>query len=268
MRDVLETLKQASGKNDFFVTLVPFSDRVNVGSYRTRWLEVATPPGWNGCMIPREQPHSGYQWAMDDDPPRGSTRFLPSEDPYKDTSHTRHYCPPFEITGPTNNVNTIMDTMNRLSRGSTGRFDEGLVWAWRALSHRWSGQWSVPNYPARFTPMTAPSDTVDSRRKVAVLVSDGHTNIYRYEVGGDGSDPFGWNNGSPAGFEHVEHMCSRMKAQGIEVHVMHVNGNEYATPYFRDCASPGAYTKVGDRASLLEAMSTLQGNTTSVRLIK
>ena len=51
-QDVLETslngISQYTGEDNFFVTLLPFQDRVSIG--RAEWLSGPAPSGWEGAM--------------------------------------------------------------------------------------------------------------------------------------------------------------------------------------------------------------------------
>lgn len=39
------------------------------------------------------------------------------------------------------------------------------------------------------------------------------------------------------GFEHLAHVCGRMKAEGIDIHVVQTGDNSDSTPFARQCAT-------------------------------
>lgn len=236
---MLESLK-GDGSQDFFVTLVPMSDRINVsslGNSATSWMDGKPPADWNGCLEPRERAVTGFPHALDDERPTAKAdKFVPTAPGHLIPNHVgRLYasdgvpvCPRQAITGPTHDVKDIETALGALSPGGTGRYDEGMAWGWRVVSERWQGQWKIGNsYPAK----------KGKRRKLAILVTDGNTAAYEYEVGGAGGGSFGWNRGSRMGFEHLVHVCGRMKAEGIDIHVVQTGDNSDFTPFARQCAT-------------------------------
>lgn len=100
-----------------------------------------------------------------------------------------------------------------------------------------------------------------------MLATDGLTNAYVYEYGK--TNLAGWNTGSKDHFENVVAICKSMAAQKIEVHVMHVNGNDKAEPYFRECASAtgGGYYKVASKQTLVDALTGITSGGGNLRLV-
>lgn len=282
INQTVQTLSSLQSTNDgFYVTLLPISDRVNVGTNKSAWLSVAAPTPWNGCMAPREEPTTDFPYALTDKPP-SQLGFLPSAIGYDDVysssnaswvDHGTNGNPhddnlpicPLGITGPTNDPADIEAALDALTPQGTGRFDEAMVWAWRLLSPDWSGLWGEVDYPRPFA----------ERRKIVAFISDGLTEAYRHEVGGDGdgvSPPnviFGWNRGSKWGFEHLVGVCEQMKSEGIEIHMIKVNGNPNAQQYFEDCASSEEYFyEVADADEFQNAVATIETRVTALRLTR
>lgn len=282
INQTVQTLSDLSSNgNDFVVTLLPISDRVNVGVSKATWLSVATPPSWNGCMAPREEPNPNFPYSLTDKSP-AQLGFLPSAIGYDDVydnanaswvDHGTNSDPnddnlpicPVGITGPTNDPADIQAALDALSPQGTGRFDEAMAWAWRLVSPKWVGLWGEPDYPKPY----------EQRKKVVVFISDGLTEAYRHEVGGDGNDVsppntlYGWNKGSKWGFEHLVGVCEQMKSEGVEIHMIKVNGNPKAKQFFKDCATTSKnFYEVQDADDFQVAIATIQKRVIGLRLTK
>ncbi len=282
INETVQTLSNLQSTNDeFLVTLLPISDRVNVGTDKSSWLSVAAPASWNGCMAPREEPSAEFPYGLTDKSP-SQLGFSPSAIGYDDVydnanaswvDHGSNGNPhddnlpicPMGITGPTNDPLEIQTALDALTPQGTGRFDEAMAWAWRLVSPNWVGQWDEINYPRPY----------NQRRKIVVFISDGLTEAYRHEVGGDGdgvSPPntiYGWNQGSKWGFEHLVGVCEQMKEAGVEIHMVKVNGNSNAKPFFEDCASsPDHFYEVEDADEFQDAVATIQNSVVGLRLTR
>ncbi|MBL4853559.1 MAG: VWA domain-containing protein [Robiginitomaculum sp.] len=279
LENILEDLKVYSGNNEFYVSLLPFSDRVNVGSHRTAWLDGAVPGGapnwwniadhWNGCVEPREENIGSFPWALDDDT-AFSEPFSVSIPNITGGLGDAHWnwapaCPSVALTGPTTDVSLVINAAESLTRAGTGRFDVAMAWSWRLLSPQWVGQWNVANYPA--LNQGSPLGEID-RRKIVVYVTDGRTEGYTWEL--DKTRSWGWNEGSRTGFEHMVNVCNQMKGDDIEIYMIRVNGNGHAEPYMQDCAtSPNHYKTVSNNTELALAFSEIGiGIKTELRIVR
>jgi Flp pilus assembly protein TadG len=258
---VFEQMKAQSGSDNFYATLFPFQDRVNVGTRNASWLNAAAPAGWNGCVEPREETKGTVTWSLDDDTTT-SEPFAPSAIGVGGLAARGGgypHCPAESIVGPTNDVNALVESAKRYSKSGTGRPDVGLAWLWRSLSPKWQGHWGVAGYPA--------SDT-KQRRKIAILITDMLTSAYKHEAMADGSLP---NNQAPAAaLEHMVDICTGMKASGIEVWMLRISGYDTADPYFRACSSGDDHYHVirnnNDLANVLEIVGrTVEGHPRLVR---
>lgn len=258
---VFEQMKAQSGSNNFYATLIPFQDRVNIGTSNASWLNATAPAGWNGCVEPREETKGTITWSLDDDSAT-SEPFAPSAIgvgglAVKGGSYPN--CPTEAIVGPTNDVNALVASAKRYSKNGTGRPDVGLVWLWRSLSPKWQGQWGVAGYPA---------SNNKERRKIAILITDMLTSAYKHEAMADGSLP---NNQAPAAaLEHMVEICAGMKADGIEVWMLRINGYNTADPYFRACSSGDDHYHIirnnNDMANVLKIVGrTAEGQPRLVR---
>jgi Flp pilus assembly protein TadG len=258
VRSMLEQLQAQSGRNNFFITFVPMSDRINVGLARTGFMTGPVPAGWNGCYEPREETISGRPHELTDASPL-DVPFLPSIPAnYISPNPGTKDCPQ-PLTGPTANVNEILTALNGVTTGHTGRFDEGFAWGYRLLSPEWKGEWNGDaSYPSNY----------GNNRKILVFLADGHTTIYEEEVGGASSSSFGWNNGTREAFENLVRTCQRAVDDEIEVWALFSEGNRHFETYMQQCASsPSTYRNVTDDADLRSAFENIASTEGSVRLV-
>ena len=236
MQATVNDMEGLSANDGFHLTLVPFADRVNIGSARSGWVGGPRPTGWEGCVDPREVADGDFQWALDSENPTVAP--FTASNP-TDAAHWGEYnCPEVEITGPTNQIEQITRAMNRMTPGGTGRLDQGMAWAWRALSPKWRGYWGLADFPA-----TADEDV----RKKLIYVSDGNTDAYLDAM--DQQSTWGPNLGSETGFEHLVELCRKIKQDGIDIYMINVRGNPHAESYFEQCATSSAHYYLVDDAS-------------------
>jgi len=228
IQGTLKDMKRLTGKKEFYVSLVPFTDRVNIGTANFSWLTSAPPAGWNGCVEPREYARGGYTWSVDDQNPFAE----PFEASVPGVTGALSACPALEITGPTKKPKDIIDATKKMTHGGTGRLDTGLAWSWRLVSPKWQGRWGVTNYPAS-------SGAKIKRKKKIIFVSDGNTTAYEHEMSKERD--WDWNEGSKVGFEHIVDLCTRIKNDGVEIYMLKIDGNPHADSYFQQCASSSSH---------------------------
>ncbi len=67
------------------------------------------------------------------------------------------------------------------------------------------------------------------------MITDGHTTAYEFEAlnGLPANSPYGWNNGSPNGFNNLVHVCDQMKDDDIEIFAIFLRGNAHIAPFIR-----------------------------------
>jgi hypothetical protein len=165
------------------------------------------------------------------------------------------------ITAAEESAQPLLNALANMGQGGTGRMDEGMAWAYRLLSPRWRNRWNNGQYPRDY----------NAARKIAILVTDGRTEAYRYEVlpVSGVATVYGGNAGSQLGFENMEHVCSQMKAAGIEVVVVQLDGNSNFTAHAQRCASPDKYYMINSLAQFETAFSQIGGGQQMVaRLVR
>ncbi|MEM6414560.1 MAG: Tad domain-containing protein [Pseudomonadota bacterium] len=265
--DLLEAMYAGDSSNEnVFVSFVPYSDRINVGTHRIDWLDGAPPPQWGGCIEPRYEPEPGFPFALSDENP-ATLSFTPT-DPTAMTeidAYNEVYKCLDAIVGPTHERADIDNILNNYMKSGTGRIDLGLIWGWRLLSPKWSGYWGMSDYPSAH----------GDRRKIAIFITDGRSVMYCKEVNSYAPalpPEFSWckNEISDEGFAHIEHTCNKMKNDGIEVFVLYVNGISRGAPYMENCASTDLFYSVNSLSEINDAFDNLKlgiiGD--SIRLIK
>jgi Flp pilus assembly protein TadG len=267
IRDTLEQLDNGQN-NGLRASVVPFTDRVNIGTHRSAWLRVAAPVGWNGCVEPLEVTQAGWgHWLSDTRPTSTATRFFPTAPGHVISSLNAPglpACSSSAILGPFETPSALRTALGSgLNRAGTGRMDDGMAWAWRLLSTEWQGLWGVANYPR-------PASEV---RKIAVMITDGHTTAYEFEVlnGLPANSQYGWNNGSPNGFDNLVRVCNQMKGDDIEIFAIFLRGNVHVAPFMQQCASgPDYYFDVDTLNEFLEAIGSVStvGVNKRLRLIE
>jgi Flp pilus assembly protein TadG len=266
MKSFIDNTFNGAPKNAVVGTVMPFSDRVRLPEKANGWTDKPSkkPKGWGGCLEVREQTVAGRpQTLTDDDHKTAPFAFFEPVTKNSGGSSYTFGCFGQEPTIASFKPDDLKDRIDNMGNGGTGRMDEGMAWAWRMLSPKWKNEWGHGNYPAPYGEV----------RKLAILITDGRTEAYRYEVlpvSGVAS-VYGWNEGSERGFDNLEDVCTRMKTAGIEVAVvqMSTTENTKATPHFQDCASPGRHFKIHSLNDFLDAFKALQTPGSSVvRLVK
>ena len=267
VRRLLESLEAGAGDNDFFVSFVPFTDRVNVGDrtdiYDPDHVDRTEHRSWRGCAEPREESLGSFPYSLSDAPP-SELGFIPRANGLSgglwERGNGYPRCSRSEIVPPSDDISGILRALDRLNRTGTGRFDVGLAWGWRLLSPRWSGQWGLSDYPIENT-----GDRMRDRRKILVMFTDGYTEAYRYEVGGP-TGVFGWNRGGRIGFEHMVDLCQRIRASGVELYVVYVNGQPDGRPYMQQCGGEAGFFDVSNTETLEKAFTAIRLGHGRVRL--
>lgn len=264
LADTMEAIEDQASVGQFHGSVIPFSDRVNIGTdgNQQHWLTTSSKPaGWSGCVEPREMTIGSLRYTVDNARPENS--FLPTHPGYymssgMDILGTGTSACPEPFTKPTTDINVLKNAINALdAKSGTGRFDEGLAWSWRMLSKSWRGKWNQPAYPGDH----------GTTAKQIVFLSDGRTTINRREY--DQQEPWGWNMGDQVVFDHMVNLCERIKADNIVISMVQLAGNPNANTYFEQCASPDNYFYVDSADDFVSAIAEIAENVDQVvRLTK
>lgn len=256
---------QVEDQRDFVVSFWPFADRVRLPDRYRSWGDGAPPADWNGCFRPREEPEPGFPYALTDrTPTQRSFEFsAPSTEPLDLLGRGPIVCRN-EVVPPTTDVSDIRDGFDDVRPDGTGRFDQGLAWAWRSMSPQWRGRWGMDDYPR------PKNDVV----KMVIFLSDGYTAIsnpsYMETVVELGTyDPH--NQPSPEHMAHFVEVCRKMAADAIQLVMVSPPGSHPdMKAAMRSCATtPAHYHELETDDDLVGAMEmVLSMLTGSVRLIR
>jgi len=204
--DLVEILFGNDTENDYlWVSLVPYSATVNIGSGRTNWLKPGdpavispsdwSPSSWKGCVMARSAPYDGndtpaavvsggqdfesyfYAAGVDNDWDDGSDPPDERWQPGNNATGPNLGCGT-PIVSLTNNKQTLLDAIDDLAPwsrgGTTGNL--GLSWGWRTISPKWTGLWgghTPANYPL---PYDEPQ-----MEKVVIVLTDGQNQFYDWK---------------------------------------------------------------------------------------
>jgi Flp pilus assembly protein TadG len=306
--DLIEILYGEETEIDnLWVSLVPYTATINVGSGRTGWLAGGdrvftnpgsfSTPGWKGCVQARATPLD-----TNDTPPSGgafTSYFYAStartQDNRWDGSATYPLklalsdrndgrgpnlgCGP-AITPLTPSRATIdagIANMGPWHRGgTTGNL--GLSWGWRTISPQWRGLWGGE------TPATHPLDYgTPFMDKVVVILTDGQNQFYDHDSGAaPGSDYTAYGRLEALGVTtlaqgravldgRMASTCGAMKAEGIRIYAITFGGSPDATAQalFRNCAStPAMYYHAPTNAILAEVFTAIGGELANLRIVE
>ncbi|MBV6658695.1 MAG: hypothetical protein KI785_13095 [Devosiaceae bacterium] len=256
----------ADDEGELFVTVGPMGDVVNIGNGRDGWVSglegspgenLLTADEWNGCVMAREEPTGQSPYRLTDANP-AEVPFLILDHRYEHGEHDQRWFSCGEtIIGPSQDVAAVIRDVGQISAAGTGRFDQGLAWGWRTVSANWNGEWGIPGYP----------DNADERRKVVVFISDGNSTMEDYLF--DGHSEWGWNNGGTEMFGNLVETCTQIKAQGIQLYMLFVEGNPHAESFMRECAtSPAHFFDVTTNDAMVEAFGAMGSSLSEVRLVR
>ena len=200
------------------ISIVPFRALAHLGTEYADWLSGAAPANWNGCFLARFEPVGGEPYRLTDSPPAD----VPF-DPAPDTTTSNRNCSVQMVA--TEDDRDVLDTaMNALGAQYQTDMYEAMAWAWRALSPRWRGVWSDPDFP---------KDYDDEWRKIAIIVTDGWSSSWMSPYNNSTHDQL------------IPNVCEDMKAEEIEIYVIWMDKNNNAKvaarPYYEQCASDGGH---------------------------
>jgi hypothetical protein len=275
-KSLLLQLKGAASTNgDVYVSIIPFSDDVNVGSsnYNATWIDwtdwnqdntttsctgrrgrtcstvTLSHNQWNGCITDRgasNGPSSDYDRKVTAPGTTAASKFPADQS---------DYCPAqmLGLTYDWSGLNSLVDKMS--PAGSTNQ-PIGLVWAWQSL--------------VGGGPLTAPAkDSNYNYKDIIILMSDGLNTADRW-----------YGNGSTTSTSVDKRMydssnggagtCANIKAAGVTIYSIQVDtGGDGLSTVMQNCASSSdkfwRITSAGDLGTVFTAIGT---NLTKLRVAK
>ena len=230
---------------DLFVSLVPYSSAVNIGTDRSSFVKnldesAFAPETWQGCVEARD----GGDDQTDMLPTASATKF----DPYNFKSYidvfgtdfgdsANMFCPSQPITPLEPSRQAIEDEIDALTASGATLTNIGMVWGWRSLSPTWRGNWGTG------IPADRPLDyDADDNIKAIVFMTDGQASIFDYTAYGLLSEErLGTSDVTLANQEIDDRLlavCNSMKAEGIQIFtIMFDLDSPVVEALYRDCAT-------------------------------
>ena len=272
---VTTLINLVKNRGDVYISLVPFSKDVNVGSANagaswidwTDWdaanstqtctqyflffcLQYTTTPKshalWTGCVTDRTQDND----TKNTTPAAGiASTLYPAEEYYE---NSQYYCKignsPFlqPIMAMTYNWLLLKTNIGLLAPTGSTNQAIGLAWAWQTLTT--SGPFAAPSESSSIT-----------YKKAIVLMSDGLNTKNRWY--GNGVDL------EPQVDARQCILCDNIKAANIEIHAVQVNtGLDPTSSVLQYCANPGNFQIVTSASQLISAFDKIGVSLTKLRI--
>lgn len=272
---ILDTVYGSSDtKTDLWVSIIPFSGRVNVTNYGATWFNAGQIPSANQpptsgspnvtSVSDTKCKETNYSLSM----PRlcGARR---SGDAQWDSTPaaTQKWnafagdavtCPVPRAIGLEASRSILQTAANNLCAGHGTSTQEGMAWGFRALDPSWRGQWGNSMLPL---------DYDKSPGKIAIIMTDGKN--HPSQAGDSLSE-------AQADAELLK-TCSAMKSKGITIYAVTYNMGGALKSLYEQCTTKPEYSLTAEDGAALEAAFgsigdlILEGNGSgpgSVRLIK
>lgn len=151
------------------INLVPFSNRVNLGSSYSHWADpTITAVPFDGCFE-IDKNHSNL---MDNIPSKPPGKMLPYRNTVAPSGNPRCAGQDSRISLFETNMSSITSKIDSLSVGFGTGTDVAIQWGWRTLSPKWRTHY---NGPQNF-----PRDYDFRNEKILILLTDGR--IFRQEI--------------------------------------------------------------------------------------
>lgn len=272
---ILDTVYGSSNtKTDLWVSIIPFSGRVNVTNYGAAWFNagqipaVNQPPTTGSPTVTTASStkckETNYSLTL----PRLCGARRTGDAQWDHTPHTTQKwnfftgdavtCPIPRAIGLEASRSILQSAADNLCAGHGTSTQEGMAWGFRALDPSWRGQWGNN---------TLPLDYDKSPGKIAIIMTDGKNHP------GQASDSL---TEAQADAELMK-TCNAMKSKGITIYAITYNMGGALQALYAQCTTKPEYSLTAEDGAALEAAFgsigdlILEGGGTgsgSVRLIK
>lgn len=273
---LLTQLKDAATTNgDVYVSIIPFSKNVNVGSlnHNQSWVDFVDHPSfvgwdkqngtcsnnnfptydecmdkkkdwtpnahstWNGCITDRDKPYDVQGTA----PVAGNANTVFPAEQYDSC--------PLQMMGLSYNWSSMTNLVNQMYPAGTTNQTIGLVWAWMSLTG--GGPFTVPAMDPNY-----------QYQRIIILMSDGLNTQNRF----DGN---GWQQSSAID-ARMALACTNAKNAGLTIYTIHVNTDgDPTSTILRDCATePSKFFTVTSSTQLSSVFTTIGSNLSKLRIAK
>lgn len=259
--ELVEILIPTDGSDDSLadvrISLVPYSDLVNVGDHE---LDITGYSSGESCVYERAGSLAFNDTApvgqlsgapMDDDgianlPPNGNG-LRPSKTLVSDPRNFRGYiCNNPELLPLTADSEELTNQIDDFSADGWTAGHIGIQWGWYTLSPNYAGVWPADSAPTQYNE----NDTL----KVMVVMTDGAFNTW-YEAGQGES------------FDQAEDLCDGIRADGIEVFTVGFMTGSTEEAFLRNCAtSSDHYIDASSSSELIDAFSNIAQMLNDIRI--
>ncbi|GAB5511687.1 MAG: hypothetical protein Rhims3KO_30880 [Hyphomicrobiales bacterium] len=247
----------AVGLNRVRISLVPYSDLVNVGGFEQ---QITGYNSGESCVYERRGRLASRDTAPvgplagspeDDDgianyPPGGNGR----RGAKPVTNDRRNFggfiCNNPELLPLTDENQRLTDSINDFTAAGWTAGHIGIQWGWYTLSPEFSGVWSADSTPATYED--------DDTLKVMVVMTDGAFNTwYQRRVGNS--------------FRQGDRLCDEIRDDGIQVYTVGFMTGASEENFLRDCATSSEhYIDASSSSELIDAFRNIADMLNDIRL--
>lgn len=256
--ELVEALMPQGSSADVRISLVPYSDLVNVGGFE---LDITGYSSGESCVYERRgrlafsdvAPIGRLPGApVDDDgianyPPNGDGWRTAKSTPANDRRNFRGFiCDNPEILPLTSDSQQLATRIDDFTANGWTAGHIGIQWGWYTLSPEYAGIWPTDATPAPYQD--------DETLKVMVVMTDGAFNT--------------WYEGERrTSFRQGDRLCDAIKASGIQVYTVGFMTGRSEENFLRDCAStPDEYLDAESPAELIREFRNIAEMLNEIRL--
>lgn len=236
---LLDTIYDGSDtRNDTYVSIIPFSGRVNVTNYGRGWFSANQVPNSSAYSTVGSEGVTSYSatsckiTSYSASYPRlcaarrsGSSQWddsLPSTEMFRLFAGPAETCPVPRAQGLITSRATLQRVTDNLCAGHGTSTQEGMAWGWRAVSPRWKGHWGRPDLPL---------SRDKSPGKIVIIMTDGNNHPSQ---AGDTITVSQSNT-------ELLRTCATMKSEGITIFAITYNMGGTLSSLYRQCTSRPEY---------------------------
>ena len=237
--DVLVPTKANAYKNEVRISIIPYSQGVNVASYASKVTDGVS----NKCATERSV--------------KSFTDAFYTKAPIGDGSTG---CPGVEFLPLTDSNATLTSKINSLSTTGYTAGHTGIAWSWYTLSPKWSPLWPAGADPVAYDD--------DETVKIAILMTDGEFNTAYDYNSGNGKYKESRGNAQWKSEQRAKKLCKNMKKAGIEIYSVTFQLNSSsAKAMMEECASTSAkYFDASNGTALRNAFKAIAADISQMRL--
>ncbi|MBB4303098.1 Flp pilus assembly protein TadG [Rhodobium orientis] len=237
--DVLVPTTAHAYKNEVRISIIPYSQGVNVASYAS----TVTNGVSNKCATERSVKSFTDAFYTDAPIGDGSTG-----------------CPGVEFLPLTDSNATLTTKINSLATTGFTAGHTGIAWSWYTLSPKWSPLWPAGADPVAYDD--------DETVKIAILMTDGEFNTAYDYNSANGKYKESRGNAKSTSEQRAKKLCANMKKEGIEIYsVTFQLYSSSAKAMMEECASTSAkYFDASNGTALRNAFKAIAADISQMRL--